>query len=895
MHDPLPDWTAIIRARLSSSAQDDDAVEEIVEHAEELYREHRLEGRSAAEARSAVEAEMHDLPALMRAARARRRRRVTPAPEPPRPGRLQFVSAFSRDLAYGARLLAARPAFTTVAVLTLALGIGANTAIFSIVNSVLLEPLAFPKPEQLVMVWEQDANDPAALSIASAPNWQDWARTATSFSHMAIFEQLRFNLAGAGDPEQVPGLRVSSSVFPMLGIPPQLGRTFTAAEDAPGHRVAVIGDALWRRRFGARPDAVGQAVRINGQPYEIIGVMPPGFVFSQHRDQIWVPIAFNTNDANRDSHSFYATARLKDGVSFEAAREEMNVLGHELARQYPENDGDTATITPMNELGVRYLRPTLFALLGAVAMVLLIACVNVANLLLAQASARQREFAIRAALGAGRARLASQLLAEGLLLAAAGGAAAIALAWIGTAAIAQSLPPSIRMAPFREAGLVPIDGTVLLFTFGLATLTGILFSLAPMIGIARPGASIKAAGDRGGTARFTGIRGVLVGGEVALAVIVLAAAGLMLKSVSRLIAVDPGLDARNVLLMDMALPQEDFYGPPVRTTFCEDVEREVSPVRGVQSVAAISHLPLSGSNAGRGFTIEGLTLPPGESASASYRLTCPGYFTTMGIGLVRGRDFAHADATDAPGVVILNATAATRYFADQDPIGRRLKLGGPESTAPWLTVVGIVRDVRHFGLDAEARREMFRPYSQAAWPSMTVTVKSAMEEPLTIAAGVRAALMKIDPEQPVSRIRTMDAVINESIGQRRFPMLLLAVFSAVALILAAVGVYGVVSYIVSQRTREIGIRMALGARATEVVGMVIRRSLTPIALGIVVGVVGSLAASRMLSALLYGVTPGDPAVLAAIAVILGGSAVLASLIPARRAASVDPLVVLKEE
>ena len=793
-------------------------------------------------------------------------------------------------------MLAARPGFTAVAVLTLALGIGANTAIFSVVHSMLLAPLPFPDPDRLVMLWESDADDETARFIVAAPNFEDWSRQSTSFSHTAIWEDLRFNIAGGSDPEQVPGLRVSSSVFPMLGVAPQLGRTFTAEEDAPGHAVVVISDALWRRRFGGRRDVLGQTVRLNGQPHEIVGVMPPSFAFVQHAYAVWVPIAFARQDAERGSHSFYAAARLKPGVPFDTARSEVRAIGSRLEKQYEWNKGEGATITRMADLGVAQVRGTLYALLGAVGMVLLIACVNVANLLLAQAVARHREFAIRAALGAGRGRLATQMLAEGLLLAGLGGIAGVALAWAGTAALAGSLPATIRLAPFREARTVLLHPAILAFTFGLAAVTGILFSLAPMLGArVRGAASLKASGDRGATSSFTALRNALVAAEVALAVIVLAGAGLMIKSVTRLTAVDPGLTSHHVLTMGIALPQTDTYGPPVRTAFCEDVQREVGALPGVTSVAAISHLPLSGANAGRGFTIEGRAAPSAtEGPSASYRLTCPGYFKTLGIPLVRGRDFTSADSVTAPEAVIVNETAASRYWPNQDPLGQRIKLGPPTSENPWMTVVGVAKDVRHFGLDSDVRREMFRPYSQAVWPTMTVVVRTATE-PLATAASVRSALSRIDPDQPVSRISTMDQVIEESIGSRRFPMLLLTLFSAVALALSAIGVYGVVSYIVSQRTREIGIRMALGARAAQVIRLVLGRSVVPIGAGLVVGMAGSLAASRLLATLLYRVEPGDPVVLGAIVTLLGASAIAACLVPARRAASVDPLVVLRDE
>ena len=665
---PEPNWIAIVRSRLTSDRVSEEVVEEIAQHADEVYRAALDAGHTEPQARAVVDDEMRDVPALLRAARAATRRRLVPAaPEPALPGRLHWLGAFASDLAYRARVLAARRSFTAIAMATLALGIGANTAVFSVVHSVLLAPLPFPRPDRLVALWEADAGNPASMSIIAAPNFEDWKAQSASFAGMAIWEDLRFNIAGDGEPEQVRGLRVSASIFPTLGVAPQLGRAFTDADDAPGHDVAVISDALWRRRYAGNPAIVGQRMRLNGKPFDIIGVMPASFVFTHQSHSVWVPIAFTQQDRQRGSHSFYAVARLKDSVSFDAARAEMQAIGQRLAQQYPDdNNGESATITRLNEVGVVQLRPTLFALSGAVAMVLLIACVNVANLLLAQSSARQREFAIRTALGAGRGRLASQLLAEGLLLAGAGAMLGIGLAWAGTTALADMLPPAIRLAPFRQSGTVALDPAVLAFTAAAAVVTGVLFSLTPMFGVARSwsGASLKRAGDRGSTASFAAIRNVLVAVEVALAVVVLAAAGLMVKSMTRLIAVDPGLRADHVLTMEIALPQDDTYGPPERTTFCDDLAREVSAVPGVTGVSAISHLPLSGANAGRSITIEGRPAPaPGEGAGSSYRLTCPGYFSTMGIPILRGRDFTAADSRTAPGVVIINEATAARVLA----------------------------------------------------------------------------------------------------------------------------------------------------------------------------------------------------------------------------------------
>ncbi len=894
----MPEWGALIRARAAASALQlpDDVVDEIAQHAEILFQRARADGATEEAAAAAVDAELTDLSSLARATRARRAR--MPLPEPSRPGRFHAIRVFAADFVHAPRLLASRPVFTAIAALTLALGIGANTAIFSVVNTLLLAPLPFVDPDRLAMVWEVDADEPGSPFIVSAPNWKDWRAQSTTLQDLAIWEFISVNLSGGVEPEQVSALRMSSSVFDLLGVRPQLGRPFNAAEDEPGHRVVVVSDALWDRRFGRDLAVIGRTIRVNGEPHEIVGVMPPSFRFPQARYAVWLPIQFKPLDGERSAHSFAAAARIREGVSFEAARAEISALARRIIEsQSDDNRKHGATITPMSELGVAPLRPTLVALFGAVAFVLLIASVNVANLMLAQAAERQREFAIRAALGAARARLASQLLAEGLILAAIGGAGGLLLAWAATTAVSELLPPAIQFAPFRDAGTVSLDGRVLAFTTVVALLTGLLFSLAPMAGVARtdPGTTLKAAGERGGTGRFGWLRHVLVASEVALAVVVLSAAGLMIKSVTRLVAVDAGLSGESVLLMDIALPQEDTYGIPERKTFCDDVTREIGSLPGVRAVGATSHLPLSGANAGRGLTIEGRPAPPpDQGVSANYRLTCPGYFTALGIPIVRGRDFTAADTLGAPGAVIINQEMARRYFDGQEPIGQRMKLGRPDSKTPWMTIVGIVGDVRHFGLDNPIRREIFRPYSQSVWPSMTITVKAAIE-PGTLAAPVKAALARIDPEQPVSTIRTMDNVLADSVSGRRFPMVLLTIFSGVALTLSAIGVYGVVSYLVSQRTREMGIRVALGAGRRQVVRLVVGHSMRPIAAGLLLGVGGAVWSARLLTTLLYSVRPTDPGVLAGIAAILGTTAAIACWVPARRAATVDPLVALRQE
>jgi putative ABC transport system permease protein len=882
----MRDWKAFVRDHFNGRARlSDQAVEELAQHVEDTWRTARSAGRSEDEALDAARRELQNVPARLPA------NMVAPASAT---GVRGLAAAAWRDVRYAARVLRARPGFTAVALVTLALGVGANTAIFSVVRSLLLEPLPFPEPDRLVLVWEADADDPSRTVIVSMPNYDDFRRGVTSFEQTGIWEYLSYNFSGDGEAERVPGLRLSSSTFRMLGVAPQLGRTFTPEEDAPGHDVAIISHALWQRRYGGRSDIVGHVARINGRPHEIVGVMPPGFNFPVRETGVWTPIAFNEEDQGRNSHSFFAGARLRPGVTLAAARAEIDTLARGLAKQYPEsNGGNTATVTPMADFGVVQLRPTLAALGGAVALVLLIACVNVANLLLAQSSSRRQEFAIRAALGASHARLAGQVLCEAALLSALGGAAGLAVAWLATSALTSVLPRSITNAPFRDAPSgIQLDPWILGFTAAAAIATGILFSVAPIAGLTRPG--LTPAGSRGATGRMTFVRGALVAAEVALALVVLVAAGLMTKSLARLVRVDPGIDSRNVLIVSMSLPQPDFYGPPVRRNFCGEVTERVGTLPGVVAAGAVSHLPLSGANAGRSFSIEGRVMPPGETASASYRVTCPGYFRSLGIPVLKGRDFDARDATNASSAVILNEVAAERYWPNEDPIGKRIKLGRPESSTPWMTVVGVVAGVRHFGLDDVARREMFRPYSQAAWPVMTITVRTA-SEPVAFAASIRGALQKIDPDLPVARVTTMERIERESTGSRRFPMMLLGAFGVVALALAVVGVYGVVSYVVSQRTREIGIRVALGARRAAVLRLVVAAAMRPVAAGLAVGAVAAVFASRLLGALLFDVKPGDPMVVAGIAALLAAAAIAASLVPGARATRVDPITVLRVE
>jgi putative ABC transport system permease protein len=810
------------------------------------------------------------------------------------------MNALWQDLRYGARMLWKRPGFTLMAILTLALSIGANTTIFSVVNSVLIRPLPFPDPDRLVLLWETRLDNPGSLNIVSAPNYLDWQQRNSVFESMAMFDSAGkgYNLSGGSDPERVSGVRVSWSFFETLGVRPRLGRSFLPEEETFGkHRVVVLSDGLWRSRYGADPTLVGQTIKLDSEDYTVVGVMPPSFEFQfwSDRRQLWVPIYYTEGDHERGSHSFVAFARLKPGVTLAEASAEMDTIGRGLAQAYPQaNAGKSALVMPMGEYGQKYYRATWLALLGAAGFVLLIACVNVANLLMARGAARQREFAIRLALGASRWRTIRQLLTESLLLAVAGGFSGILVALWSSSLLVTILPGDLKAIPFRPLGGLPLDFSVLLFTWAITGLTGVLFGLGPALILSRHhvGDTLQEGGRGASRGGGPGLRQALVVTEIALALIVLTGAGLMIESMGRLLKVAPGLDPENVLTLNMSLPQENlYYSPPAHPRFAAELAERVGRLPGVVSVSAISHLPLGGGQAGRGFTIEGRPTPaPEDEPGAGYSVICPNYFQTMGIALVSGREFTVQDDQNAPGVIIINESMARQYWPDEDPLGKRIQIGG---AGPWQTIVGVARDVRR-RLDEQTEPEFFRPYSQAAWPTMTIVLRTAAT-PLAFVNPVKKALAEIEPERPVSDISTMKEVVHNSLGPRRFPMLLLLAFSLLALTLAAVGISGVVSFSVTQRTREIGIRLALGAQRRDVLMLVLRRSLGATLAGVGLGLLGSFALTRFLTNLLFEVKPLDPVVLVTVALLLTGVALLAGYIPGRRATKVDPMVALRYE
>jgi putative ABC transport system permease protein len=814
------------------------------------------------------------------------------------------MGTFLQDARYGLRNLARNPGFALVAMLTLALGIGANTTIFSVINNTLLKPLPFPGADRLVLVWETFGKSPDNWNIVSAPNFWDFQRHSHSFESIAIFDSAGrgYNLSATGDrqeAEQISGLRVSAGFFSVLGARPLFGRTFLPEEETLGkdHEV-VLSYGLWKTRYGGDPSLVGRTIRVDGADFTVIGVMPRAFAwqFRSGPRQLWVPVGYTKTDFGRGNNSFISIARLKAGVSVAQARGEMEAVGSNVRRQYPAEDADMgATVSPLGDYGMEGLRSTMLTLLAAVAFILLIACVNVANLLLARGAARQKEFAIRRALGAAGSRIARQLLTESVLLALAGGAAGLLLAAGSTRVLFYAFKLNSLNLPMRPVDSIPMDGRVFAFALIVSCLTGVLFGVAPALSALRTDLNepLKEGGRSASTGGGNRLRHALVASEVALAMVVLSGAGLMIKSMTRLLGVDPGLNPKNVLTLGMSVPQEEIYvGPPGLPRFCQDLDEHVGTIPGVVSVGAVGHLPFEG-NAGRSFQIEGQPpAAPGQLPGASYSVACPNYFRTMGIPILKGREFTPQDTVSAPGAIVINETMARAFWPKQDPVGRAIRLGG--SDGPRLTVVGVVGDVHCQGLDVPVQRQFFRPYMQAGWPVMSVVVRT-IHAPATFAPAVKKAIANVLPDWPVSGFQTMEEVVHDSTGSRRFPMLLLSVFSVLALVLAAVGIVGVVGHSVAQRTHEIGLRMALGAGTVDVLRLVVTGNMMWVLAGLAAGVAGSAGLTRLLSGMLYGVRPLDPAVLGMVSALLAAVGLFASYLPARRAARIDPMAALRCE
>ncbi len=896
----MPDWNDEVRKRLSrlnlEPAHEAEIVEELAQHLEDVYQRSLRGGATEAEAKSAALQELATDELLQK----EMRRSQTPYKESPVAGgsnNSNLIADLLHDLRYAARLQRKNLGFTIVAVIALALGIGANTAIFSVVNTILLRPLPYKDPERLVMVWEDASRHGYPRDTPAAANFVDWRDQSQVFEGMAAIADESFNLTGSGDPERLEGRRVSASMFPLLGVEPQIGRVFTATEDQPGaHRVVLLSYAFWQRRFGGDPGIVGRALTLNGESYVIVGVMPARFQFPSTDDQAWVPIAFTQQEAaNRGQHYLQVLARLKPGVSLAQAQSEMSTIAARLQQQYPQQNADLgAVVQPLHEHLVGDIKPALLVLLGAVGLVLLIACANVANLLLARAAVRQKEIAVRVALGARRWRLIRQFLTESVLLSSLGGLVGLAIAYGGLVLLKAFIPENISQA--RD---ISIDLKVLGFTFFVSVATGLIFGLAPAVQAARFN-QIDTLKEGGRDAATGGggkrLREFLVVAEVAISLVLLIGAGLLINSFLRLRNVDPGFRSDNLLTMRIVLPQPKYEEMERRSAFYTDLINRVQSLAGIRSAAVTTNLPLYRQGNSISIGIEGQPdPPPGQERIVVTRMVSPGYFDTMSIPLLRGRQLSEQDTETTPNVVVISETMARRFWPGEEAVGKRIATGRIRSPEDWIQVVGVVKDVRQFELNAEPKPQMYLPYTQAGFFDARDLVVKTDVDPSSLAAAVRNAVWEIDKDQPVSNIRTMEEILADSIARQRFSMLLLAIFAAVALVLAGVGIYGVMSYSVAQRTHEIGIRMALGAQTGAVLKLAVGYGMKLVIAGLVIGLIAAFALTRVMSTLLFGVTATDPTTFTLISLLLIAVAALASYIPARHATRVNPIIALRYE
>jgi predicted permease len=816
-----------------------------------------------------------------------------------------FFDTVLQDLRYGARALGRQRAFAAIAIVTLALGIGANAAIFSVVNAVLLRPLPWSDPDRAVMIWSKWVSfDKTWVSEGEV---LDYRRRTQTLEQVAAWAEGQVNLTGEGEPERVSAASVTANLFSTLGVAPLVGRTFTLEEDVPnGPALVVLGHALWTRRYARDPAVVGRSILVNGRPMLVTGVMPAGFVLptdfqNPQPSQLWIPLQMDPATTDHGSHGLYAAARLKPGATVRQASEELHGIARAMTSEgfYPVQMQFDTVVLSLTEEVVGGVRRAIWLLFGAVAFLLLIACANVANLLLARAEGRQREIAVRAALGAAGARVVRQLLTESFVLTAAAAVAGLALALAGVRFLAWWNPADIpRVAD------VSLDVRVLGFTALVALVTSVLFSTVPALRALRidindalKDGSQTASGGRG-RQRF---RSALVVVEMALAVVLLVGAGLMLRSLWALQRIPLGIDPTNVLTMRLSLPAASYEKPEQVVLFYETLLDGVRRLPGVVRAGAVRALPLGSTIGDFGLTIEGYVPPPGSNAKGDWQIVTDGYFEAMGERVVRGRSIMASDTADTQLVALVNEEMVRRYWPDRDPVGRRLKIGGGSGPQrPWVTVIGVVADVRHNGIADTIKEKFYVPHRQwhksvgNAIRSMSLVVK-ARQDPASLAGPIRQQVRSLDANLPVADVRTMTDVVEATMSTPRFTGVLLAAFAGVALILSAIGIYGVLSYVVSRRTREIGIRVAIGAQQSQVIRLVLRSGLALALSGVAIGVAAAAWASQLMRGLLHDVQPGDPATIGAVAALLSGVAVLASFVPAWRAARVDPVVVLKGE
>ncbi|HJQ25199.1 MAG TPA: ABC transporter permease [Blastocatellia bacterium] len=815
-----------------------------------------------------------------------------------------------QDLRYGARMLTKKPGFTAVAIITLALGVGANTAMFSVVNSLLLRPLPFKHAEQLVRVSSDFTKRNAKDVGVTVPELFDYRDRADVFEEVSGLYPINVNLTEVDEPERIEALLVSPNYFSILGADAAIGRTFQPDDYQPGiTEIVVISDGLWKRRFGSDPGILGKKLRLDNDLFTIVGVMPQGFHHPgrgiQGEAEIWAPTGYAATPFQKPARGFYILSgvlgRLKPGVSVEAAQARLDVVAEDLRREFPndfpESRGWVPRIIPLQDDLVGNVRPALLILLAAVAFVLLIACANVANLLLARASVRQREFAIRAALGASRMRLIRQLLTESAVLSLSGGLLGLLLTLWSVDALVLLLPSNLP--PTSHVG---IDARVLGFTLLVSLLTGFLFGVAPAFQATATKTAMLKDVTRGSTAsqRANRLRGLLVVSEFALALVLLIGAGLLLRSFWRLQAINPGFNPNHVLTARFWMPQPNdpptgpYFKHQQRLPFYRQVMQRITALPGVEEAGWVNRLPLGGQNANLPFLIEGRPLETADVAASDPFTVSPGYFRAMQIGLVRGRYFDDHDDENAPGVLLVSEGFADRFFPGEDPVGRRIRPGNRNSTAPWLTIVGVVRDVKTTALDSDNAPQMYRCIWQVSGLQFALVVRSAME-PAAMGRAISQEVRAVDPNMPIYSVRPMTEVMAVTFAQRRFAMLLLGMFAVVALLLSAVGIYAVMAYVVEQRTSEVGIRMALGARPGDVLRLIVGQGMRLVLLGVGVGLAAAFALTRLTASLLFNTSASDPLTFTAISLLLTLIALLAIYIPARRATRVDPMIALRYE
>jgi len=805
------------------------------------------------------------------------------------------MNTFLHDLRYGLRLLGRTPGFTAVAVLALALGIGANTAIFSVVNAVLLRPLPYQDPDRLTMIFGTDLRHHITEDVISYPAYLDWKAQASSFEQMEAWGGWSFNLAGER-PEHIWGLRVTPGLFSMFGVAPAMGRGFLPEEQQAGrNHVIVLSHALWKRRFSGDPGILGRQINLTAdtdtESYTVVGVMPAGFEYTGPLDEAWVPLV---PDPNRGHGFMRAVGKLKPGVSLARAQAEMNTISAALEKAYPrEQKGYGANVVPLHRQMVGDIRSSLLVLLGAVAFVLLIACANVASLLLARATARQREMAIRFSLGAGRLRLIRQFLTESVLLAILGGTAGLLLATWGIAGLVGLLARTD--IPVYGLEQIRIDPAVLGFTLLVSVVTGMVFGIAPALEASR--GDVNEALKEGGRTTTAGgsrarLRKLLVISEVAISLVLLIGAGLLMKSFVLLERVPPGFRPEKLLTMNVQLPRSRYPEPRMQAAFLDQALARIAALPAVRSAGSVNALPMSGSQDALSFEIQNDAATLAEPRHAGDRSVNADYFRTMGMRIIKGRAFTGRDNAAAPKVAIVNESMAKRFWPNQDPIGKRISTDYQPPV--WREIVGVVEDVRHSGYDSDPAPEMYFPYSQHSQSSIDLVVRTETD-PLSLANAVERAIWAVDKDQPVTRIKTMERMMADSVAPRRLTVVLIGIFASLALVLATAGIYGVISYTVSQRTHEIGVRMAMGARSVDVLKLVVGQGLRLVAIGVAAGLAGSFVLTRVLARFLFGVTPTDPLTFAAVSVLLVTVALLASYIPARRAAQVDPVNALRYE